>query len=109
MDSATRSRTSRRQKPADLLSPALIGFLTEQGYRELQLVGAVVCGLHRFNFTTGLVVGLTMESYERRYCYEHAHDALAAMRAWDGDGHPSGPWIKCKGAGFELLNPTLSV
>ena len=109
MKTATRSRRACRSKAAHLLPPALLAFLTEQRYRELQLVGTLVCGLHRYNFTTGLVVGLTMDSYDRRYCYEHADDALAALKAWDGHGHPGGPWIKCKGAGIELLNPALRV
>ena len=30
-----------------------------------------------------------------------------ALALWDGQGHPSGPWIKCKGAGVDLLNPSL--
>jgi hypothetical protein len=40
-----------------------------------------------------------------RYCYEHASQAAAALDAWDGGGRPSGPWIKCKGANVEVLNP----
>jgi len=52
-----------------------------------------------------VVVGLDAVGYQRRYCYEHAADARAALMAWDGNGHPSGPWIKCKGAGIDLLNP----
>ena len=31
---------------------------------------------------------------------------LAALAAWDGEEHPGGPWIKCKGAGIDLLNPS---
>ena len=34
--------------------------------------------------------------------------ALRALRDWAGQGHPSGPWIKCKGAGVDLLNPALT-
>lgn len=84
----------------------LEAFLASQGYVQLRVIGTAVCGLHRFSFTTGLVVGLNFEGYERRYCYEHAADALAALAAWDGYGHPGGPWIKCKGAGIDLLNPS---
>ncbi|UUZ66578.1 hypothetical protein LP417_34180 (plasmid) [Polaromonas sp. P1-6] len=50
---------------------------------------------------------LNESGYERRYCYEYEVDARAALKAWDGVEHPSGPWIKCKGAGFDLLNPGL--
>lgn len=87
----------------------LDAFLREQGYRALRRIGGVLCGLNCFNFTVGLVVGLSEEGYERRYCYEHAQDALAALRAWKGRGHPGGPWIECKGAGIDLLNPALRV
>ena len=84
----------------------LEAFLASQGYVQLRVIGTAVCGLHRFSFTTGLVVGLNFEGYERRYCYEHAADALAALAAWDGQEHPGGPWIKCKGAGIDLMNPS---
>lgn len=89
-------------------APELLSFLQEQGYRELRVIAGVVCSLRRYNFTTALVVGLTFECYDRRYCYEHAVDAQRALLAWDGAGHPSGPWIKCKGAGVDLLNPALT-
>lgn len=66
------------------------------------------CALLRFNFTWGLVVGLNESGYARRYCYEHEVDAAVALKSWDGAGHPKGPWIKCKGAGIDLLNPELT-
>ncbi|QHE89204.1 hypothetical protein [Hydrogenophaga sp. BPS33] len=100
---------ARRQSPARGLAPTLIEFLANQGYVEIRVIDDTVCGLRRFNFTVGLVVGLSFEGYERRYCYEHARDALAALLAWDGREHPGGPWIKCKGAGVDLLNPALQV
>ena len=86
----------RVRQPPGSPTQELLSFLQEQGYRELRLIGDVLCGLHRYNFTTGLAVGLTFECYERRYCFEHSEDALRALRDWDGQGHPSGPWIKCK-------------
>ena len=98
----------RGRQPPGSPTQELLSFLQEQGYRELRLIGDVLCGLHRYNFTTGLAVGLTFECYERRYCFEHSEDALRALRDWDGQGHPSGPWIKCKGAGVDLLNPALT-
>ena len=98
----------RVRQPPGSPTQELLSFLQEQGYRELRLIGDVLCGLHRYNFTTGLAVGLTFECYERRYCFAHREDALRALRDWDGQGHPSGPWIKCKGAGVDLLNPALT-
>ena len=67
------------------------------GYTDLRLISGKMCGLYRFMFTTGLMVGLDAAGYERRYCFESREDALAALEAWDGEGHPSGPWIKLKG------------
>lgn len=92
---------------AERVGADLCEFLQAQGYRQLRRIGGVLCGLRGFNFTVGLVVGLSFESYERRYCYEHLDDARAALAQWDGIGHPPGPWIKCKGAGIDLLNPAL--
>lgn len=69
-------------------------------YAYLCRKGDRVCGIGRFAYTWGLMVGMTRETpYERRYCYEHAGDALIALVDWDGtdDAHPAGPWIKCKG------------
>lgn len=82
----------------------LTSVLLEAGYSDLRNLGREVCGIKRFNFTTAVVVGLDFAGYQRRYCYEHEADARAALLAWDGEGHPSGPWIKCKGAGIDLLN-----
>ena len=83
----------------------MIAFLLANGYRDIRAVNGVLCAVHRFNFTTGLVVGLSLDGYRLRYCYEHAEDARAALLAWDGADHPPGSWIKCKGAGIDLLNP----
>jgi len=80
----------------------------QDAYTDLVRKGARgICGLQMFMFTTGLVAGLTPFGYDRRYCYEHAHEARAVLVAWDGVGHPPGPWIKCKGYGIDLLNPEL--
>jgi hypothetical protein len=86
-------------------SSDLTSTLVAAGYSDLRSFGRVVCGIKRFNFTTALVVGLDAAGYRRRYCYEHDADARAALLQWKGDGHPGGPWIKCKGAGIDLLNP----
>jgi len=84
-------------------------FLTSMGYTHLRDIAGVKCGLMRFNFTYGLLVGLTEDGYNLRYCYEHASDAEEALRLWGRSGHPGGPWIKCKGAGIDLLNPLLDI
>jgi hypothetical protein len=87
------------------LSPRLADILAKNGYTDICVLRRQVCAVRGFNFTTAVVVGLDDVGYERRYCYEHRSDAQVALAIWDGVGHPSGPWIKCKGAGIDLLNP----
>lgn len=82
----------------------------EKGYSEVrEVAGQGWCGLLPFAYTWAIVVGLTPDFYGRRYCFEHQGDASQALAAWTGQGHPSGPWIKCKGAGIDLLNPALEL
>lgn len=84
---------------------ALIEVLPSSGYTEIRSLNDRWCALKQFNYTFAVVVGLDRFGYQRRYCYEHRAEAQAALLAWDGLGHPSGPWIKCKGFGIDLLNP----
>lgn len=90
---------------------ALHTYLESFGYTDVRQIAGKLCGLQRFLFTTGLVVGIHQDSHEYRYCYERHEDALAALAAWDGSGQPSGPWIKLKGringCPVDLLNPAL--
>lgn len=82
----------------------------ENGYSEVREVpGQGWCGLLPFLLTWAVVVDLTPEFYGRRYCYEHQGDAALALQSWNGIGHPSGPWIKCTGAGIDFLNPELDL
>jgi hypothetical protein len=86
----------------------MLAFLAANGYTDIrEIPGQGLCGLQKFVFTWGLVVDLSEESYGLRYCFETEAAARAALLAWDGQGHPGGPWIKCKGAGVDLLNPSL--
>lgn len=75
---------------------------------ELRIIAGKVCRLKRYLFTCAIEVGVNGTVHERRYCYEHLQDARAAMAAWDGQGHPPGPWIKCKSGSQEILNPAWS-
>ena len=68
----------------------------------------MLCGLHRYNFTTGLAVGLTFECYERRYCFEHSEDALRALRDWDGSGPSFRAVDQIAKGRVDLLNPALT-
>lgn len=75
-----------------------------QGYTCITKINGKICGLKRFIYTTGLVVGLDPIGYQGRYCYHTLAEATEALLIWDGEGHPSGNWIKYKGD-VEISNP----
>ena len=80
--------------------------LTTEGYNHFREVpGRGLCGLKPMLFTAGLFVGLDEAGYAYRYCYGSYAEAFAALVEWDGAGHPSGPWIKLKGQGEDILGP----
>lgn len=79
-------------------------YLKSEGYTDLKIINGKICGIHRFIFTTGLVVGLDEIGYEGRYCYETKSEALTDLESWDGNGDPSGDWIKYKGSKGEYSN-----
>lgn len=82
------------------LTPSLKNFLEENKYFELCEIGDNVVGLHKYFTTLGLVVGLTLISYERRYCYQDPAEAYLALEHYKKNPklvHPSGNWIKVKG------------
>lgn len=81
-----------------------LDFYHSQGYSCLTKINGKICGLMRFAFTTGLVVGLNPIGYQGRYCYHTLAEATEALLVWNGEGHPSGNWIKYKGD-FEISNP----
>lgn len=85
----------------------LIKLLEIEGFTHIRVIDGKICGIKRFIFTTGLVVGLNKISYDGRFCYEHHSDAVAALNEWDGNGDPSGDWIKYKGIGGERSNNNL--
>ncbi len=72
---------------------------------ELRIIAGKMCRFRPYLFTYSIQVGVNVLGHERRYCYELTQDAREAMAARDGQGHPPGPWIKCKTASQELLNP----
>ena len=83
--------------------------LEAMGYSHLRNIRGQLCGLYKFAFTAGLIVGLDDCDYARRYCYEHNSDAIKALADWDGLDHPGGPWIKVKGHGIDQVNPKLDL
>jgi hypothetical protein len=59
-------------------------------------------------YTAGLFVGLYLEGYLGRYCYNTLQEAKDALEAWDGAGDPPGAWLKYKGVGGERQGPGLA-
>jgi hypothetical protein len=83
----------------------LISQLEQEGYHCLKTIDGKLCGLFRFIFTTGLVVGLDSVGYSYRYCYESYADAKEALEKYDSlELLPPGNWIKRKGIGEDLSN-----
>lgn len=98
-----------KDKEFEGCAPGLKEFIANLDYSDLRVIpGEGLCGLQKFAFTWAIVTGLDFHCYARRYCFEHKQDALEALVQWTGHCHPSGPWIKCKGAGIDLLNPALN-
>jgi hypothetical protein len=86
----------------------LKAYLETEGYYGIrEIPGKGLCGLRKFIFTTGLVIGMDEVQYYGRYCYSDESDALKALNEWNGKGDPSGPWIKYKGAPEERSNPEM--
>jgi hypothetical protein len=75
--------------------------------RALEINGEIkMCSVHRMIFTTAVTVGVDNKgNYEGRYCYNSFWDATRALKEWDGQGDPPGPWIKYKGEGGERRRP----
>lgn len=85
--------------------PTVDQWIDPSYYAVTELPSGETAALFNFLFTTGLIVGLTPASYRVRYCYENRLDAMEALSLWDGQGDPSGPWIKAKGDGTDRLGP----
>ncbi len=79
--------------------------LLENGYSNIrEIEGRGTCGVMRFLFTVGLCYGLDEWGYKGRYCFPSKSEAIEALNSWDGNGDPSGDWIKHKGE-IEYANP----
>lgn len=86
----------------------LLAVLVENNYRNLREInGRGACGLLRMAYTVGLFYGLNKEYYEGRYCFETWAEAEKSLNEWDGNGEPSGDWIKHKGVVGEWANPNI--
>jgi hypothetical protein len=84
----------------------------ESGSYSFRDIKGVLCGLSNFMYTCGILIGVNGYSYERRYCFETAQEAVDALSDYEDTSiHPTGNWIKCKGImkgkAIDLLNPEL--
>ena len=59
----------------------LIEYLKTEGYFEFRKVANFgLCGLQKFVFTTGIVVGLNKIGYYGRYCYSDYNEASDELK-----------------------------
>lgn len=85
-----------------MITHELEDFLIKEGYSHVrEIPGKGVCGLFRFIYTWGLVVGIDSVGYKGRYCYSNHTEALGAILSWTGEDDPPFRWIKYKGEGGE--------
>lgn len=57
----------------------MLEMLKTEGYTNIKIIDGKYYGIHRFLFTTGLVVGLDSTGYESRFCYPNHTDAIKAL------------------------------
>lgn len=83
-------------------------FLLETGYihaKDIETQG--MCGIQRIGFNWALCCSICDDifdiPYAYRYCYKDYSEALHDLLHWDGNGYPSGDWIKRKGVTGDLL------
>lgn len=89
-----------------MLDATLMRELLQNGYSFFVMVpGRGVCAVGRMAFTVGLFYGMDAQTYQGRYCYESLFEAIEALVQWDGNGDPTGDWVKHKGVGGEYSNP----
>ena len=84
--------------------------IVDEGYTHIRkLPDGTRVAIRKMLYTYGLFVGLDLMGYSHRYCYETKEEAVADLEIWNGEGHPPGLWIKCKGALIgDILNPRWS-
>jgi hypothetical protein len=74
-----------------------------------RLVNGRLCRLRPYLFTCAIEVDVQNHHHQGRYCFESVELARQALQAWDGRGHPAGPWIKFKSATADVLNPAWTI
>lgn len=79
--------------------------LLKNGYFCIKDLTCGTTALRNYVNTTDIVVGIRGPSYRRRYSYDSEALARKALEAWDGNGDPGGPWLKCKGPDELRIGP----
>lgn len=75
------------------------------GYYFVKHLPCGATALRDYLNTTDIVVGIKGVSYLRRYSYDSPELARRALEKWNGEGDPSGPWLKCKGPDELRIGP----
>lgn len=107
---ATHPDNSADTETQSAISDSFREFLKLNGYYEVVATPHEgVCALMKFAFTTGVVCGITPQSYNKRYCYEMEEEARGGLENLKkGLENPGNNWIKLKGYGLDELNPLWS-
>jgi hypothetical protein len=80
--------------------PETWSMLQSLGYSHYkQLSDGRIAALQRLLYTTAIIVGITSECYETRYCYEYFEEAEEAINRWSGEGDPPLNWVVQKPEG----------
>jgi hypothetical protein len=83
----------------------IIELVRSEGYYNfVKIPNKGICALREFMFTTGIIVGISEHLYYGRYCYSSQTEAKKELNSWNGEGDPSGNWLKYKGEGGEREN-----
>ncbi len=84
----------------------------EAGFTAIrELDNGIKLGLMEMTFTFAICydvkLGLLDKPYKYRYCYDksNAEACFHEFAFWNGEGDPSGNWIKKKGVGYDETNP----
>lgn len=71
-----------------------VAYLATQGYTDLRVLpDGTIAGLVPLLFTTGLCMGLSEITWQKRYCFEAREDALSALQGLSSiEDEPAG-WV----------------
>ena len=62
----------------------LVERLEKMGYREIQYINGMLCGIQRYMFTVGVCVDMDETGYRMRFCFDTWQNAFLFLNEWDG-------------------------